>query len=807
MPSQKHRLPSNKIVSTEVDYLYRLKEIVFELSEIFCSSILEMEGAKPGTDTFLHTWVIKNNIINKTGEIDLKRLENHAHLVVFIFLLQQTTVFRIENHFKNDPSLNLYFRSAFDNLPAYLRQLLKECEIRIQKNFYGKYLNEIAAILQFPSDVIGVFYNRFCQNQHQLNHGQHFTQIDEADILNAFCIKKNTDSLLDPSCGSGIFLIRAFYFFKYFHPDQIPNNCIDGIDISPFSTLLTTVNLLFNENFHRKRIPKIITEDFLKIDREDILLKDSCVGNPPFIRHEMMANKKDWIKLIKVEYGISYINGQSDLYIYFLIHASSFLKEGARLGWVISASWLDVQFGAGLQLFLLDHFKIVAIMDYQAKRSFENASVNTVLLVLEKCDNAADRKNNNVKFVRIYAEYEMLLGEIDSGSRISNAIKFANNIESIKKSFCDDRMQVSILTQEKLKENSTVDKKYFNGHWGAKYLRSPNIYNKIVSNSEGKMFPLSEFVEVKYGVKTGANDFFYLIDETSKTVELSDEEYKIVFGTGKENHRKFWDSHGWYFSALNNAHFIIEKEFIVPVFKTQKEADKLDADIGRLKFFALNCHLSKDELKKKNKKVLEYINLAENEFNIHKRPSVSGRKLWYDLASTFVKGDFIFPSKIGEKYRLIDNRKTLIVCDKVNYVIKIKDQFVQYGDSLFLIMNSIYFRYCIDLFSRQLTGNQTLSDVDVNLLKKIKIPHPGTFGNSIDDICCLFKSLKSREQLPLSKEILQKDKFEIDSKIFAVIGLDGSDVRDLYANASEYVEKRRLKSDSLKHNSSLKQEK
>ncbi|HEY9362230.1 MAG TPA: Eco57I restriction-modification methylase domain-containing protein, partial [Chitinophagaceae bacterium] len=546
-----------------------------------------------------------------------------------------------------------------------------------------------------------------------------------------------------------------------------------------------------------KNVAKIFTNNFLKLNNNDVLPVDACVGNPPFIRHELIDDKTEWIQLIKKEYSISYINGQSDLYIYFLIHAASFLKEGARLGWVISASWLDVQFGGGLQRFLLEHFKIIAIIDYQAKRSFETASVNTILLVIEKSEHERERKNHLVKFVRLYCEYEKLIGEIHSASRITSAIEFAKNIEAINENVCNENMRVTLARQIILENDSSVDGKYFNGYWGAKYFRSPKIYDKIILNSGDQFFPLSHFAEVKYGVKTGANDFFYLIDETHKALAFGEKEYENIFGDSKASHQQIWNTCGWFLSGLDNKHFIIEKEFVQPVFKTQKEADNLEVKISKLKFSVLNCKVPKDELKKENKRVLDYINFAEKEYNIQKRPSVSGRNLWYDLSSSFAKGDFIFPSKIGEKYRLIDNRKAKVVCDKVNYVIRIKDEFKQYADALFLILNSIYFRYFIDLFSRQLTGNQTLSDVDVNLLKKTKIPHPGIFEKNKTDVVSIIKRLKSREQLPLSKETLQKDKFEIDAVVLGYIGLDENDVKELYREAAAYVEKRQLKSDSL----------
>jgi methylase of polypeptide subunit release factors len=782
---------------TEATCEQRLQAMVSEVSKFFCQFILKKDGKYLKSKSFLLSYFSGKNIIDKKGKINEKDLENHCRLVALILLIKQTSKHCVENNLKNQEFLLSSLDDAYQKLPSDFKACLHEFSKIAEEGFLEKYFDNLIEIFRFPSDIIGMVYNKFSYNSHQQSHGQHFTQSDEADILNAFCIRKNTLSILDPSCGSGIFLTRAFYFFQYLHPEEMISSEIKGIDVSPYSTYLTFINLFFRTKCKGENLSEIITNNFLKVNNNDVLPVDACVGNPPFIRHELIDDKTEWIQLIKKEYSITYINGQSDLYIYFLIHAASFLKEGARLGWVISASWLDVQFGAGLQRFLLEHFKIIAIIDYQAKRSFETASVNTVLLVIEKCNREKERKNHPVKFVRLYCEYEKLIGEIHAVSRISDAIKFAEGIETINENVCNENMRVTLARQILLEKDSSVDGKYFNGYWGAKYFRSPRIYDKIILYSGDQFFPLSHFAEVKYGVKTGANDFFYLIDETYKALGFDEKEYENVFGAAKAIHHRIWNTCGWFLSGLNNEHFIIEKEFVQPVFKTQKEADGLDVNISKLKFSILNCDVPKDELKEKNKKVLNYINFAEKKYNIQKRPSVSGRNLWYDLSSSFAKGDFIFPSKIGEKYRLIDNRKVHVVCDKVNYVITVKDEFKQYADALFLILNSIYFRYCIDLFSRQLTGSQTLSDVDVNLLKKTQIPHPGVFTKNKINVISIIKKLKLREQLPLSKEILQKDKFEIDAVILGCIGLDENDVKELYREASEYVEKRQLKSDSL----------
>lgn len=779
---------------TETACIKKLQDIISETSLSFYKFILkEIHDKKISKEKLFPLF---NGIDLKENDFE-KELESQCRLAVLILLLQQTTESRGS---KKNYS---FVHSSFENLPQDFKNFLGLFSEHLKKKINNKTINDIERILEFPSDIIGNVYNKSLYNTYQQSHGQHFTQTAEADILNAFCIRNKTESVFDASCGSGVFLIRAFHFFQHFHEKDDTSFCMGGVDISHFATYLSAINFLFRDKKGKNNFTEIMTDNFINIntqkDSENFHFPvDAIVGNPPFIRHEMMKGKKEWQKLIKEVHSISYISGQSDLYIYFLIHAASLLKEGGRLGWVISASWLDVQFGAGLQRFLLEYFKIITIIDYQAKRSFDTASVNTVLLVIEKCGGQVSRKKNKVKFVRLYSEYDKTIGKTESLSRINDSIKFADKIENCVENISDKNIQIEVISQEQLELNSTIKGNYQNGYWGAKYLRSPFIYTKIILHSGKKLIPLSEFVEVKYGVKTGANDFFYLIDETFKVHTLQDAEYKRIFGKRKQEHLKTWDKYGWYLSPINGKHFIFENEFVMPVFKTQKEANNLDVDISKLKFVVLNCNVPKNVLKEKQKKILTYIDLAENEFSIHKRPSVSGRVLWYDLTSSFIKSDFIFPSKIGEKYRLIDNRHARVVCDKVNYAIIVKKEWEAYSEEIFLMLNSIIFRYFIDLFSRQLTGSQTLSDVDVTLLKKTLIINPRDFSKGCRDVKELVRLVKSREQLPLSQEILEKDKFEIDLVIGKIIGLKECDVKELYKEAALYIKKRQIKSESFK---------
>ena len=677
------------------------------------------------------------------------------------------------------------------------------------------------------ADLIGAIYNTLIDNQEQHDRGQHFTNTNEVDIVNAFCIHEDTTLIMDSGCGAGTFLVRAYYFLKRFHPELSHEEMLErlwGIEIAAFPSFLAAMNLSLQNVKTLDNYPVIIQSDFSdvsgsshfnlmylnashtikvkKLDRRHsevtIPAFDACVGNPPYIRQELIEDKEKWTQLANQEFGIKKINQQSDLYVYYLMHTAAFLKEGGRLGYVISSTWLDASFGSGLQKFLIDHFKIIAIIDHQYTRSFETALVNTVILILEKCSDKKKREKNIVRFVKVTTEYEKLIGTTGGNERFTEARKWAHKIESIKVDTSNKEYSVTCIGQDDLESFSTYESKYENGNWGARFFRSPDIYFKMIKHGKGKLFPLSRFVDVQYGIKTGANEFFYLIDKTDDALNMPDNFYKLQFGIKRDadidSHKKIWDKYGWFYSDMNNQHYIIERYYTRPILKSQNEANNLDVDLDRLKYAVIMCSDTKDKLGKFKNKILKYITDAE-ELGINQRESIKGRKIWYDLKPYGVVGDFIFPSKIFEVYGLIDNREAAIYCDKVNYAITVKEEYADYSDTLFLLMNSIAFRFLLDLFSRQMAGS--LSDIDVNVTEKTLILNPELLKGKKKELARIMKALKGREQGPIHNEILDGDRRTLDVLIFEAIGLTSKDVTELYKEASDYVTKKKTKTDSM----------
>ena len=685
------------------------------------------------------------------------------------------------------------------------------------------------------ADIIGSIYNTLIDNQEQHHRGQHFTNINEVDIVNAFCINENTELVLDSGCGAGTFLVRAYQFQKYYNKNLTHEQLLEklwGIEIATFPAFLAIMNLSLLNIRTIDNYPAIVRKDFSeikstsstkliftnlsqrfhvtdiggKLKKVKIPIFDTCVGNPPYIRQEFIENKQKWIDLALSENGLKKINQQSDLYVYYLMHTASFLKDNGRLGYVISSSWLDVSFGTGLQKYLLDNFKIIAVLDNQKIRSFETASINTVILILEKCSSREQREKNKVKFVRIFKEYDELIGNSSDKDRFENLTKFVFRIEKANKLIKDKDLFLTIRNQRELEEESTFEGEYQNGNWGAKYLRSPEIYTKIIDTAGDKFIPLSKVAVVRRGFTTGANEFFYVIDETEKAKDLSNDDFYAYFGHKKETSKISWEKFGWYYSEMSKKHYLLERRFFKPLFKSQKEAVNLEVDVNKLKYSVLICNETKQSLRKHKIKLLNYIEEAERppyEFNL--RPTCAARikpdgtQDWFNLGEDLFIGDFIFPSKVGEKYRLIDNRTTKVYADKVNYNIKISNKYKKHNDVIFLLLNSTLFRFLFDLFSRQLTGNQTLSDVDVNVIEKTFIIKPDLFDPEDKIISDCYNLLKSREQTTIFDEIKMHDRIKLDLAFFNSLGLTKNDLQELYNEEIGFVKNRKDKSESVKN--------
>lgn len=315
--------------------------------------------------------------------------------------------------------------------------------------------------------------------------------------------------------------------------------------------------------------------------------------------------------------------------------------------------------------------------------------------------------------------------------------------------------------EEKRKRFSTGH--YAGNKWGGKYLRAPDIFYTILEKGKGKLVRLGDIAKVRFGIKTGANEFFYLDEEAQ-------EKWKI------------------------------EKEFLKPVIKSPKECESIIVDSNKLKFKVFICNKSKSELKGTN--ALKYIEWGENQrtekgFLWCKVPSVSGRKFWYTV--DYFEGNTFWVKEIRERIAVFLSEKD-IGCDCRLYFTKL-DETPQ------IILNSTLVALLAEIQARNLGGGggpRSMMVFEVNdqiivnpnkitpkQFKQIKLTRK---INSIFYECGIDPTKPIREQEPKPLP----DREELDNIIFDELGLTKEERKEVYWAVCELVQQRLSKATSLK---------
>ena len=283
---------------------------------------------------------------------------------------------------------------------------------------------------------------------------------------------------------------------------------------------------------------------------------DVVIGNPPYVRQEKIKALKPTFKKHYTCY-----TGAADLYVYFYERGLQLLNANGIHTFICSNSWLDVNYGAPLQKYVLDNTAGAIICHSEAEREFESADINTIVSVLH---NGTPNPDSRIRFLT----FKTFIGD--------------PNIEN-------RRERTRPYTE--LAQAGTRENRYAGDKWGGKYLRAPDIYWTILEKGKDKLVRLNDIAEVRYGIKTGVNEFFYLDDEKIQK----------------------WD---------------IEEEFLKPFLKSSRECEGISIDPSQLKSKLFMCHADKAGLV--GTAALEYIEWGEAQ-TFHQRPSCRGRTRWYDL--------------------------------------------------------------------------------------------------------------------------------------------------------------------------------
>lgn len=449
------------------------------------------------------------------------------------------------------------------------------------------------------AEEISRIYERNLSSKARLTHGQYYTPYPLCDLMLSLAYHvKHYERILEPSCGSGAFLLRAAARVA----NQNPTDRLQmvGVDQDPDAIQLA-------RKFLSQTAPHIpvtlVQRDFLTLPAETLGHFDLIIGNPPYVRQELFGQAPAGDKLNRLkqfqEIYKNYLtefpeqaqlfSRKADLYQWFFLQAWQALAPGGVLTFVVSNSWLDTVFGKRLQHFLLRHFHWLYLVESASERWFEDAAINPVIVVLQKKRMPDEPSAQPCQFAQLLQPLTNWLPGPQSPDYWQQLDQMIQDLPT------DPAVRFRAIPPEQL---GAVHQ---NGNWNLA-LRAPDVLSQLIEIKR-LWRPLASLGSVRYPIKTGINAFFYL-------------------------------------SEKQVADWRIEPEFLVPVIRSTKKLPSLKVKSAQLNEFLFCCPLDKQQLKAAGKTgALAYIEWGEQQTSLPRQkrftptpwpevPSVRNNRPW-----------------------------------------------------------------------------------------------------------------------------------------------------------------------------------
>ncbi len=233
------------------------------------------------------------------------------------------------------------------------------------------------------------------QRDRQIN-GAYFTPDYVVENIVESIGPKENDANLDPSCGSGAFLIGLIEYYKRTYGKNTRNiikQNIFGADILDYNIrrtklLLSILALLDGETLLEQDF-NLWTQDSLRNSWNRSF--DNVLGNPPYVKFQDLSERdrkflyKNWTTIQ---------NGTFNLYFAFFELGYNLLKEGGKLGFITPNSYFTSLAGEPLRKFFALNQCVTRVVDFSHKKVFD-AQTYTAITFLSK------QRNSTIHYDRI----------------------------------------------------------------------------------------------------------------------------------------------------------------------------------------------------------------------------------------------------------------------------------------------------------------------------------------------------------------------------------------------------------------------
>ncbi len=530
-------------------------------------------------------------------------------------------------------------------------------------------------------------------------------------------------TILDPTCGSGIFLVHIAQLLGELgiKTGRSLKISLWGMDLDPVAIMVTQLRLFFLEFLFDAKLGSHSIQITTSLSCGDFLTEkfdqkfDLIVGNPPYVRHEDIGikNSPDYKKSLQRKFSDFLepnirLDRKSDYLIYFCLKSISLLSSKGVLAFLTSNAWLEVKYGKTLQdqliaLLAVNKLSTCEIIHQAGSRFWKQLGINSVIFLASKKVKKGVLSNSI-----FFTESVKTLNKIPVAS-LKNGVIFCREYSS-------ENYRTEAIAMVELKSTHK---------WAGTFLRASKEERGVLQKIEEQESPLSRLANVQFGIKTGANDFFHVsvekVNEKKSSVEIK---------------------------SRSNFRGRIESEFLFPLVKSPVECKGyVIPPKFTPKVWLFNCQKPLDQLKRTG--ALTYIQWGEsNQVPIkqgrrmgstvkgfHLLRSLSQRDPWYALP-TFSIPDLVWIKSYHDKPGCLLNRAKSLP-DQRFYGITVNDS--KDIPVIFAYLNSSFVWAQMEQAGNTNMGFGVL-DTNVYWLKSVRIPTNLTLKQN-QDLTSLYNDL------------------------------------------------------------------
>ena len=320
--------------------------------------------------------------------------------------------------------------------------------------------------------------------------GAYYTPQKLADAIVRLFASEEINSVLEPSCGDGVFLDGLSDTGLL---DKI--RCIEAVEIEAPEAKKV------RDRYEKHSQVEVINEDFFDFYEKTLGKKtyDLVLGNPPYIRYQYLKeSQREAQAQILTSHGMK-SNKLINAWVAFMVACVQLLSEKGKIAFVIPAEVLQVAYAEDLRLYLANHLAKITLITFE-QLVFPDIEQEVVVFIGEKGD----------------AEKGIRIIEMNDLSGFDTLDLASNGFQPV----------------QHVKEKWT---KYFINGEEMKLIQQ--------LRSDKRFARFSEYGLINVGITTGNNGYFSVTEETTSRYHLEDATLPLI---GRSSH-----AHGIYFTEAD----------------------------------------------------------------------------------------------------------------------------------------------------------------------------------------------------------------------------------------------------------------